>query len=289
MGEANFYYFTCLNITQYFPRESSDKLSSEALKTDFSVKRNKLKGRIVIERKMPTNPSPSKVERLDVGDIDEDLQKAIQNMDEIQNHLDQITEKASVEILVVEQKYNKLRKPHYQKRNEIIGTIPNFWATVFTNHPQVSSIVTEKDEEALAFLTELEVEEFEDIKSGYKEFHITDETAEVEGTPSFSTEIKWKPGKSLVPKADLKAGAKRSKDDITGAAATFFSWFNETAEDGICEIGESLKDDIWPNPLQYFLNDINDSVEDEEYDDDEEDELEDGIEEEDEGEEDDGA
>ena len=73
---------------------------------------------------------------------------------------------------------------------------------------QVSSIVTEKDEEALAFLTELEVEEFEDIKSGYKvtlrfkenpfftndvlvkEFHITDETAEVEGTPSFSTEIK---------------------------------------------------------------------------------------------------
>ena len=73
---------------------------------------------------------------------------------------------------------------------------------------QVSSIVTEKDEEALAFLTELEVEEFEDIKSGYKvtlrfkenpyftndvlikEFHITDETAESEGTPSFSTEIK---------------------------------------------------------------------------------------------------
>jgi len=257
---------------------------------------------------MPTNPSPSKVERLDVGDIDEDLQKAIQNMDEIQNHLDQLTEKASVEILVVEQKYNKLRKPHYQKRNEIIGTIPNFWATVFTNHPQVSSIVTEKDEEALAFLTELEVEEFEDIKSGYKvtlrfkenpfftndvlvkEFHITDETAESEGTPSFSTEIKWKPGKSLVPKADLKAGAKRGKDDITGAAATFFSWFNETAEDGICEIGESLKDDIWPNPLQYFLNDINDSVEDEEYGDEDEEELEDGIEEEDEGEEDeDGA
>ena len=44
---------------------------------------------------MPTNPSPSKVERLDVGDIDEDLQKAIQNMDEIQNHLDQLTEKVN--------------------------------------------------------------------------------------------------------------------------------------------------------------------------------------------------
>ena len=42
---------------------------------------------------MPTNPSPSKVERLDVGEIDEDLQKAIQSMDEIQNKLDELTEK----------------------------------------------------------------------------------------------------------------------------------------------------------------------------------------------------
>ena len=51
----------------------------------------------------------------------------------------------------------------------------------------------------------------------------------------------------------------------------------------------------WTLPIsselfQYFLNDINDSVEDEEYDDEDEEELEDGIEEEDEGEEDeDGA
>jgi len=252
---------------------------------------------------MPTNPSPSKVERLDVGEIDEDLQKAIQSMDEIQNKLDELTEKASVEILVVEQKYNKLRKPHYQKRNDIIGNIPAFWATVFSNHPQVSSIVTEKDEEALQFLTEMEVEEFEDIKSGYKvsfrfkenpffsnellvkEFHISDETSEGDTAASKSTEIKWKPGKSLVPKPDAKAGAKRSKDEMSSGAATFFSWFIDCVEDGICEIGESLKDDIWPNPLQYFLNDINDSVEDD-YDEDEDDEeLDDAIEEEDEGEE----
>lgn len=259
-------------------------------------------------KKMPTNPSPSKVERLDVGEIDEELQKAIQSMDEIQNKLDELTEKASVEILVVEQKYNKLRKPHYQKRNQIIGQIPAFWATVFSNHPQVSSIVTERDEEALQYLTEMEVEEFEDIKSGYKvsfhfkenpffindllvkEFHISDEAADGDLPASKSTEIKWKPGKSLVPKADLKAGAKRGKDDMSTGSASFFSWFTDVVEDGICEIGESLKDDIWPNPLQYFLNDINDSVEDD-YDEDEEEEEEDAIEEEDEeeGEEDGGA
>ena len=67
--------------------------------------------------------------------------------------------------------------------------------------------MTEKDEEALQFLTEMEVEEFEDIKSGYKvsfrfkenpffsnellvkEFHISDESAD-DAPASKSTEIK---------------------------------------------------------------------------------------------------
>ena len=38
----------------------------------------------------------------------------------------------------------------------------------FVNHPQVSALLDEEDEEALHFLTKVEVEEFEDIKSGYK-------------------------------------------------------------------------------------------------------------------------
>jgi len=36
------------------------------------------------------------------------------------------------------------------------------------NHPQVSALLNEEDEEALQFLTKVEVQEFEDIKSGYK-------------------------------------------------------------------------------------------------------------------------
>lgn len=38
----------------------------------------------------------------------------------------------------------------------------------FVNHPQVSALLNEEDEEALQFLTKVEVQEFEDIKSGYK-------------------------------------------------------------------------------------------------------------------------
>ena len=38
----------------------------------------------------------------------------------------------------------------------------------FVNHPQISALLNEEDEEALQFLTKVEVQEFEDIKSGYK-------------------------------------------------------------------------------------------------------------------------
>lgn len=42
----------------------------------------------------------------------------------------------------------------------------------FINHPQISGILEEDEEEALHFLEKIEVEEFEDIRSGYRiHFH----------------------------------------------------------------------------------------------------------------------
>lgn len=61
-----------------------------------------------------------------------------------------------------------MRQPHFQKRSELIAKIPNFWVTAFVNHPQVSALLNEDDEEVLQHLTKVEVQEFEDIKSGYK-------------------------------------------------------------------------------------------------------------------------
>lgn len=65
-----------------------------------------------------------------------------------------------------------MRKPFYEKRNEAIKKIPNFWLTAFINHPQISSILEEDEEECLHFLEAIDVEEFEDIRSGYRiNFH----------------------------------------------------------------------------------------------------------------------
>ncbi|KAK6167252.1 hypothetical protein SNE40_021328 [Patella caerulea] len=198
---------------------------------------------------------------------DKEQQEAIEQIDEVQNEIDRLNEQASEEILKVEQKFNKSRQPFFQKRSELIAKIPNFWFTAFVNHPQISALLTEDDEETLQYLTKVEVQEFEDIKSGYKinfnfdsnpyfeneviskEFHLNDT-----GEPSSkSTTIKWKPGKDLTVKSSTpsKGGRKRNHDE--GEQETFFNWFCDHADAGADELGEVIKDDIWPNPLQYYL------------------------------------
>ena len=56
-------------------------------------------------------------------------QKMLEKVVFIQNEIDQLNEQASEEILHVEQKYNKLRQPHFERRSELITEIPDFWPT----------------------------------------------------------------------------------------------------------------------------------------------------------------
>ncbi|XP_057575129.1 protein SET-like [Hippopotamus amphibius kiboko] len=233
---------------------------------------------------------------------EKEQQEAIEHIDEVQNEIDRLNEQAS-EILKVEQKYNNLHQPYFQKRSELIAKIPNFGVTTFVNHPQVSALLGEEDEEVLHYLTRVEVTEFEDIKSSYridfyfdenpyfknkilaKEFHLNES-----GHPSSkSTEIKWKSGTDLtkhLSQTQNKASRKRQREE----PESFFIWFTDHSDAGADESGEVFKDDIWPNPLQYYLvPGMDDEEREGEEDDDEEEEgLEDTDEEgdEDEGEED---
>lgn len=58
-----------------------------------------------------------------------------------------------IPILQVEQRYNKLRQPHFSKRNDLISGIQDFWLNVFVNHPQLSTLLTEQDEEVSVSVT----------------------------------------------------------------------------------------------------------------------------------------
>lgn len=227
-------------------------------------------------------------------DFDSETQKALEDIDSCQNEIDALNEKASEEILRVEQKYNKLRKPYFDRRNELIKKIPNFWVTAFVNHPQISAILDEEEEECLHYLNMVEVEEFEDIKSGYrikfhfsssnpyfsnevlcKEFHLA-----TTGDPaSKSTPINWQDGMDLTKRVQEQMIPSDRKRKLR-PNRTFFSWFLDNKDPSADDIAEVIKDDMWPNPLPYFLApdiEVEENGVSSEEDDDDDDELDESV------------
>ena len=199
-------------------------------------------------------------ESVEEKEFDDETQKALEEIDGCQNEIDAMNEKASEEILKVEQKYNLLRKPFFEKRSSIISRIPKFWLTAFINHPQLSTIIEEEEEDALQYLERLDVEEFEDIKSGYKiQFNFSENPyfsnkvlckefqLGSSGDPnSSSTDIEWKSGYNLVEKAAQRAAVARAgsrKRHLENR--TFFTWFCDNSDPQQDDVAEVIKDDLW--------------------------------------------
>ncbi|KAL8226623.1 hypothetical protein R6Q57_016455 [Mikania cordata] len=184
--------------------------------------------------------------------IDVELVKSIEKLQEVQDELEKINEEASDKVLEIEQKYNEIRKPVYHKRNDIIKSIPDFWLTAFLSHPALSDLLNEEDQKIFKHLTSLEVEDMKDVKSGYSItfnfspnpfFEDTKLTKTItfldEGTTKITaTSIKWKEGMGLPNGvAHEKNGKKRPHEEDS-----FFSWFTGTqqrddmdeVQDGVC-------------------------------------------------------
>lgn len=80
------------------------------------------------------NVTPNKIRKVDAVDGAQnshtDQQEIIEEINAVQNQIDALNEQASEEILKVEQKYNRLRKPHFEQRTDLTKRISNFWMTV---------------------------------------------------------------------------------------------------------------------------------------------------------------
>ncbi|OIW00001.1 hypothetical protein TanjilG_26338 [Lupinus angustifolius] len=224
-------------------------------------------GESVRELKMTSCDNTKKLKVEDISeDIDPHLLLSIEKLQEIQDNLEKINEEANDKVLEVEQKYNVIRKPVYDNRNEIIKSIPDFWLTAFLSHPALGELLNDEDQKIFKYLDSLEVEDNKDIKSGYaitlnfkpnpyfedtkltKTYTFLDEGA----TKITATPIKWKEGKSIANGVDHeKKGNKRAFVDVS-PSVTFHYKF---------QIADLIKEDLWPNPLTYFNNEVPDDVE----------------------------
>ncbi|XP_048871993.1 testis specific protein Y-linked isoform X1 [Brienomyrus brachyistius] len=181
---------------------------------------------------------------------------------QVQIRLDALEKKATRMHQHLELKISQQRRPHLDQRSTIIQTIPGFWVTAFLNHPQLSAYIDENDEDALSYMTNLEVEFFKSNKFGYritfqfsrnnffqnniiiKEFH-----HDMRGSVfSFSNPILWHRGQNLTSQQHImkEPGSGRSYQ-------SFFCWFSDHNNPSRDEIAVILKDDLYRNPLRYYL------------------------------------
>ena len=67
----------------------------------------------------------------------------------------QLNDEASDRVLKVEEEYNKLRKPVYAQRSEVLARIPDFWYQCFVQHPFLAETMTQEDHEIFSYLRQV--------------------------------------------------------------------------------------------------------------------------------------
>ncbi|NWQ72339.1 TSYL2 protein, partial [Neopipo cinnamomea] len=81
-------------------------------------------------------------------------------LEAVQLQLEAVEEEAARAFRRLRARFGLRRRPHLQRRNRLIQHIPGFWVTAFLNHPQLSAMISDRDEDALSYMTSLQVEEF---------------------------------------------------------------------------------------------------------------------------------
>ena len=179
-------------------------------------------------------------------------------LDSAQIEFDALNEKASEEILEVEKRFNVLRKPVLDKRRELTQRVKSFWPTALMNHPQLSTFIADAEEPLIGAIADITVEDFADIKSGfiirvaflpndYLESEFIEKQHFLGDNPHVTvSSVRWK--RSVL---DVVA---QNKHPVSADQQTFFEWLTDAGTDPtIDEVGEIIKDDLWTNPVQYFL------------------------------------
>jgi len=226
------------------------------------------------------------------------IQEAISKIESVEEKINQLEDEQSIEICKLEQKYVERKNPFFKERNQIIAQIPNFWSVAFLQHPQLSILIDDEDEEAFRFLKNIDINQItkdekivgDDGKPLIKTLNYSI-TFEFEENPYFENTsltkyyyqvmeeiisegptIKWKEGKNLVKNSQNRIMTNGKTENGAGdhteqeTIESFFSWFEDHEDAGTDETAEIIKDDLFMHALNYYMNEDLEGEEDVEED-----------------------
>ncbi|KAI1890218.1 hypothetical protein AGOR_G00151410 [Albula goreensis] len=188
-----------------------------------------------------------------------ETRQAVAQLARLQMQLETLERRGVRQHQRLELRLTQQRRPHLEQRSAVIRDIPGFWVTALLNHPQLSSHIDENDEDALSYMTNLEIE---NSGLGYKiGFHfrrnpyfqnsviVKERHLAVGGSAlSFSNPILWHRGQNLTARGRLVKGP-----NTFHPYQSFFTWFSDHSSPERDQIAEILKNDLYRNPLRYYL------------------------------------
>ncbi|KAM4818038.1 testis-specific Y-encoded-like protein 2 [Thomomys bottae] len=185
------------------------------------------------------------------------IESILEALESIQMDLEAVNIKAGKAFLRLKRKFIQMRRPFLERRDVIIQHIPGFWVKAFLNHPRISILINQRDEDIFRYLTNLQVQDLRHISMGYKmklyfqtnpyftnmvivkEFQRNRSGRLV----SHSTPIRWHRGQ------EPQAHNRRNQDTCD----SFFNWFSNHSLPEADRIAEIIKNDLWVNPLRYYM------------------------------------
>ncbi|KAM4815676.1 testis-specific Y-encoded protein 9-like [Thomomys bottae] len=96
------------------------------------------------------------------------FQNPLEQLQALQLDLGPVNSQATRAYDRLKQNLSKRRKPLLDCRSISIQDIPHFWAQTFVNHPHLSMMISDQDEDMLRYMTSLEVLEVRHPRSSCK-------------------------------------------------------------------------------------------------------------------------
>ncbi|KAK0410558.1 hypothetical protein QR680_005194 [Steinernema hermaphroditum] len=190
-------------------------------------------------------------------------QKVASELQQAQNVIDEGRMQFREEVADVHRKYQKDLRTLFDRRNDLLEEIPNFWRTAVRNHPIVGSILTEADKDWLRYVRRVEVDSREDNVFNFKiRFHVNDnpylenkmimKDFHLTASAPFCriTNLKFK--KNMLEKYKF-LDKKRSSRSFLGYKS-FFAWLTDNRTPRRDDIAHYIRYDLQLNPVFYYKN-----------------------------------
>ncbi|XP_064134814.1 testis-specific Y-encoded protein 2-like [Loxodonta africana] len=187
------------------------------------------------------------------------LGRSLEALEIIQLELNAWNTRASRAYFRLRRKLLQSCKPYLDQRRLIIQCVPGFWVQAIVNHPEISIMITQVEEDMLSYLINLEVQEFRGTKNHCKimfffgsnpyfgnEMIIKEYEVNITGyRASHSTAVQWLWDYERESRCRTQLGCRLH----------FFSWFSDHNSPGSNRIAEIICKDLWVDPLRYYLRD----------------------------------